>query len=127
MGEYNMPNDDFITRREHDEFVKRMEETDSRQNKRIEILEESVKDINRLATSIEKIATNQEFMIKEQAKQGTMLEKAQGKIESLEKAPMQDALEVSKAVKKKTIEIVVTVVVTALVVGLLMIVASNLK
>lgn len=119
--------EEYITRREHDEFVKRIEETDKRQNKRIDVLEESVKDINRLATSIEKIATNQDFMIAEQKKQGEMLVKAQEKIEKIEKEPMQEALESAKAIKKKSMETVTTVIVTALVVALIILVAQYVK
>lgn len=118
--------EEYITRREHDEFAKRLEETDKRQNKRIDALEESVKDINRLATSIEKIVVNQDYMIAEQKKQGEMLTKAQEKIDKIEKAPLQEAMESNKTVKKKTLETIVTVVVTALVVGLLMLIATNL-
>lgn len=121
-----MPNDEFITRREHDEFVKRIEETNKRQNKRIDILEESVKDINRLATSIEKIATSQQYMIEEQKKQGEIISKTQEKIDKIEKEPMKDALDTSKAIRKKVIETVITVVVTALVVGAIAIIATNL-
>lgn len=112
--------EEYLTKGEHDEFAKRMEETNTRQNKRIEILEESVKDINRLATSIEKIAINQEHMIKEQTKQGEMLEKQNSKIEAMEKEPIQTV----KDAKKKVIDTVVTVVATALVMGLIMLVAS---
>lgn len=120
-------NDDFITRREHDEFVKRIEDSEKRQNKRIDELEESVKDITRLTASIEKIATKQDYMITEQAKQGEVLAKAQEKIDQLEKEPMKDALETSKAIKKKTTETVVTVIVTALVVALIILVAQYVK
>lgn len=120
-------NDDFITRREHDEFVKRIEDSEKRQNKRIDELEESVKDITRLTASIEKIATKQDYMITEQARQGEVLAKAQEKIDQLEKEPMKDALETSKAIKKKTTETVVTVIVTALVVALIILVAQYVK
>lgn len=115
--------DEYLTRGEHEEFCKRMEETNARQNKRIEILEESVKDINRLATSIEKIALNQEHMIEEQGKQGILLEKQSQKIEAMEKEPLESV----KNAKKKIIETAVTVVITALVVGMIVLIATYVK
>lgn len=117
-------NEDFITRHEHDEFVKRMEESDKRQNKRIDALEETVKDIGRLATSIEKIALNQEHMLKEQTRQGELLDKAQTKIDVIEKSPLEQTQKQVDDAKKKVVDIVITVVVTALVVGLIMVVAT---
>lgn len=117
-------NDDYLTRREHDEFVKRMEEKTERHEKRIDSLEETVKDIGRLATSIEKIATNQDYMIKEQNRQGELLNKAQAKIESLEKEPLVATKESVDNAKKKAIETIITVVVTALVVGAIAIIAT---
>lgn len=59
-----------ITRAEHEEFRKRMEEEDKRQNKRLDNLEENAK----LLSSIEKLAANMEHMAKEQEKQGKRLE-----------------------------------------------------
>ena len=59
-----------ITRAEHEEFRKRMEEEDKRQNKRLDNLEENAK----LLSSIEKLAANMEHMAEEQEKQGKRLE-----------------------------------------------------
>ena len=66
--------EDTITRAEHEEFSKRLEEWDKRQDRRIELLEESVPDMSALTTSVEKLATNIEGMVKEQEKQGKRLE-----------------------------------------------------
>lgn len=63
-----------ITRAEHEEFVKRMEDEDRRQNRRIEILEESVQQFTSLTASVEKLALNMENMLKEQEAQGKRLE-----------------------------------------------------
>lgn len=63
-----------ITRAEHEEFVKRMEDEDHRQNRRIEILEKSVQQLTSLTTSVEKLALNMENMLKEQEAQGNRLE-----------------------------------------------------
>lgn len=63
-----------ITRAEHEEFRKRLEEENKRQDKRIELLEENVREMSKLTTSVEKLATNMGNMVKEQEKQGKRLE-----------------------------------------------------
>ncbi len=44
-----------ITRAEHEEFRRRIEDEHIRQNRRLELLEESIERLNALNTSIEKI------------------------------------------------------------------------
>lgn len=63
-----------ISRAEHEEFRKRIEEENDRQNKRIDTLEGNIRQIGTLATSVEKLAVNMESMLKEQEKQGKRLE-----------------------------------------------------
>lgn len=63
-----------ITRAEHEEFSRRIEEENKRQDKRIELLEENTKRLEILNTSIEKLAVNMENMLKEQMEQGKRLE-----------------------------------------------------
>ncbi len=87
-----------ISRAEHEEFRRRMEEEHKRQDKRIEELEEKTEEIPALAatvekqdtrienleektegifaltTSVEKLAVNMENMLKEQEKQGERLQ-----------------------------------------------------
>lgn len=65
---------DYVTKEVHEEFAKRMEEANHRQNERIKLLEENVRQIGSLTTSVEKLASNMESMVKEQEKQGTRLE-----------------------------------------------------
>lgn len=65
-----------ITRAEHEEFRRRLEEENKRQDARIGILEESVQQIGALATSVEKLALS---MQKEQEKQGKRLEVLEGR------------------------------------------------
>ena len=59
-----------ISREEHEEFRKRMEDENHRQNRRIELLEGSVQQIGKLASSVEKMATSLQSMVKEQEQQG---------------------------------------------------------
>ena len=63
----------FISRREHDEYVKRMEEEHKRQNARIKDLEDGFKENSALVISVEKMATSMEQMLKEQKDQGKRL------------------------------------------------------
>lgn len=71
--------EETVSRREHEEFAKRIEEENNRQNKRLELLEESVRQIGALATSVDKLATSMESMLKEQEKQGKRLEALEGR------------------------------------------------
>lgn len=68
-----------ITRAEHEEFRKRLEEENKRQDKRIELLEENVREMGALTTSVEKLAQSMECMVKEQEKQGKRLEVLEGR------------------------------------------------
>lgn len=63
-----------ISRAEHNEFCKRLEEENARQDKRIALLEESIKQNGALTGSVEKLAVNMQNMLKEQEKQGKRLE-----------------------------------------------------
>lgn len=74
---------DYIGRREHDEFAKRMEEEHTRQNKRITVLEKAFEQQNKLVLSVEKMALTMQQMVTEQQKQGERLEE-------LEKVPIKN-------------------------------------
>ena len=66
---------DYVTVEVHQEFAKRIDEENNRQNKRIAELESTVKEIQRLTISVEKMAVCMEAMTKELAEQGDRLEK----------------------------------------------------
>lgn len=68
-----------ITRAEHEEFRRRIEEENNRQDKRIELLEENTKQIGALTVSVEKLAQSIETMVKEQEQQGKRLETLEGR------------------------------------------------
>lgn len=68
-----------VTRAEHEEFRRRLEEENKRQDTRIGILEDSVRQIGALATSVEKLAVSMQSMLKEQEKQGKRLEALEGR------------------------------------------------
>lgn len=68
-----------IVRAEHEEFVKRIDEENHRQNRRIEALEESVKQTQSLVANVERLAVNMENMLKEQERQGIRLAALEGR------------------------------------------------
>lgn len=77
---------DFITRHEHEEFARHMDsenqrrdDENKRQNKRIESLEESFKELNRLALSTERMAVSIQSLTTEITKQGERLENIESK------------------------------------------------
>ena len=69
----------FVPIREHEEFAKRQDAENRRQNKRIDELEENVRQPGALTTSVEKLASSMESMLKEQEKQGERLEVLEGR------------------------------------------------
>lgn len=69
----------YISREEHEEFRHRMEDEHRRQNRRIELLEETTRQIGTLATSVEKMALSLQSMVHEQEQQGERLEALEGR------------------------------------------------
>lgn len=70
---------EYVGREEHTEFAKRIEDEQHRQNRRIELLEEAVKQNAALTLSVEKLANNMKNMANEQIKQGERLEALEGR------------------------------------------------
>lgn len=66
--------EDGITRKEHEEFARRIDAENERQNKRLSLLEENVRQLGSLTAAVEKLAVSMENMAKEQEKQGKRLE-----------------------------------------------------
>lgn len=62
-----------INRAEHQEFVRRMDEANHRQSKRLETLEIEMRELRDLTTSVEKLAMALENMVREQERQGARL------------------------------------------------------
>ena len=70
---------EYVGREEHTEFARRIQEEEHRQNRRIELLEESVKQNTALTLSVEILANNMENMANEQMRQGKRLEALEGR------------------------------------------------
>jgi len=78
--------DDLVTHRELEQFRDLMEaeneqlkQENDRQNHRIEILEQTVREISSLTASVRELATSMKSMQEEQEKQGKRLETIEGR------------------------------------------------
>lgn len=65
---------EYITLQFHNEYAKRMQEEDERQNYRIKALEKAVEENGKLALSVERLAISVQSMVEEQKAQGERLE-----------------------------------------------------
>ena len=63
-----------ISREEHNEFVRRMEDEHKRINRRVATLEDTVRQIGELTASVKQLAQSVESMAKSQGKQEERLE-----------------------------------------------------
>ena len=66
--------DDYITKGYLDLELNRIKDEDARQNKRLDIVESDIRDLQRMTTAVEKLAVNMETMSKEQTKMATKLD-----------------------------------------------------
>lgn len=70
---------EYITRNEHEEFCRRLDAENERQNHRIGALEQKTHEINNLVTAVEKLALNMQNMLEEQTRQGKRLTELEGR------------------------------------------------
>lgn len=66
--------DEPISRCEHEEFAKRIDAQEKRQDKRLEMLENTVREIGALTLSVQRLAQSLESMVEEQERQGRRLQ-----------------------------------------------------
>nr|DAM60997.1 MAG TPA: hypothetical protein [Herelleviridae sp.] len=108
MRREGTPMPEYITREEHEEFRKRMEDEDHRQNRRIEIAEESIRQISDLTASVREMAVNMGNMAEQMGKQNDRLD-------VLEKEPVNQFHTIRTAVLTAIITCVATAVVSAVI------------
>ena len=65
--------EEYITRTEHNEFAKRVDEENRRQNDRLDSHDNTLRQILSISNSVEKLATHMEHMSEEQKSQGERL------------------------------------------------------
>lgn len=70
---------EYVLMQVHEEFAKRVEEENTRQNHRLKDLEEALSKITQLVTAVERLATNMEHLAKEQETQGKRLQTLEAK------------------------------------------------
>lgn len=71
--------EDYVTKAVHDEFAKRIDEENDRQNHRLSVLETGQAQINELVASVKVLAVNMETMSRELSKQGDRLNEIEGR------------------------------------------------
>lgn len=71
--------EEYITKEVHEEFVKRIDSENERQDKRITKLEDTIGQINELTVSVKELAVNMNNMVKEQSKFGDRLQAIEDK------------------------------------------------
>lgn len=72
-------NDEYLRRHEHEEFAKDVDREQVWQNKRIADLEVTVRQINNLTLSVQKLAINMEHMLVNQTEQSKRLEELENR------------------------------------------------
>lgn len=107
---------DYVLRKEHDEFARRIDEENKRQNHRLQLLEDNVRQINDLTVSVSRMAVNMENMLTAIERQGTLIEKQGERLETLEKEPGESYKNIKKTVITAAISTVVGGIITALIV-----------
>lgn len=98
-----MTEPDYITRSEYQERMQRINDEDTRQNKRLEKLESLMDSLNALTSSVERLALSIEQMQKEQERQGERLD-------AIEKEPADNW----RSIVKTAITVIVSAAVTYL-------------
>lgn len=71
--------DGYLTRGEHEEFCKRIDAENNRQNQRIKLLEEQTKQVTEIALSVRELAQSIKQMAETQKEQGEKLEKLESR------------------------------------------------
>ena len=67
-----------LSRAEHEEFAKRIDAENERQNQRLKLLEEQTKQVTDIAISVRELAQSVKQMAVTQKEQGDKLEKLEG-------------------------------------------------
>ncbi|MCR5790375.1 MAG: hypothetical protein K6G83_10865 [Lachnospiraceae bacterium] len=76
-------NEEYITRKEHEIFEAKIEAEDKRQNKRIDVLEETVKQIQDLTISVKEMTVSINNM-------AATLERQVNRLDAIEKEPAEN-------------------------------------
>lgn len=97
----------YVTWDVHKEFSQRIEDENSRQNKRLELLEKHLEEVKNLTISTERLATNMEHMVKSQNSMNEALARQGERLDAIEREPAEKW--------KQASWIVVSVILTAII------------
>lgn len=111
-----MDNNEYWTYKEQEQYAQRMEDEHSRQNRRIEILEENYKQLTELTICVKEQTMTIDTMSKEIKRQGEQI----GKI-------ISEPSDQWQRIKDKSIDTIVGIVVGALVVGFFFLMVPHIK
>lgn len=105
----------FVTLDVHKEFARRIDAENERQNRRIALLEENIKQMNALTISVEKMAVNMENMLNAIERQGNLIEKQNDRLDAMEKEPGKDYKQIKSTIITAIISAIATTVVGAII------------
>ena len=75
--------DEYVRKEVHDEFARRIEDEENRQNHRLTTLEDKIGNLSELTASVKVLASNMERMVKEQ-------EKISNRLDAIEDEPAEN-------------------------------------
>ena len=75
----NMADDEYLRRHEHEEFARRVDQENKRQNRRLDIVESTLSQLNELTISVQNLATNMKHMLDIQTEQNKRLEELENR------------------------------------------------
>lgn len=111
--------EEYLTRREHDEFARRIDDSMRRTEKRVDELHSFVEELRTLPIMVRQIRDLQETSLISMRENNAKLN---NRMDEIEKAPLKDVNEA----KKTMIQTVVKVVIEALVIGLMIVIAGGI-
>lgn len=74
-----MADDEYLRRHEHEEFARRVDQENKRQNRRLDIVESTLSQLNELTISVQNLATNMKHMLDIQTEQNKRLEELENR------------------------------------------------
>lgn len=74
-----MEDDEYLRRHEHEEFARRDDQENKRQNRRLDIVESTLSQLNELTISVQNLATNMKHMLDIQTEQNKRLEELENR------------------------------------------------
>lgn len=69
----------YVTLAVHNEFARRIDEENDRQNVRLTALEKGLQEVSKITVEVSRLATSMEQMVKELEKQGSRLDEIEKK------------------------------------------------